>query len=138
MVIFPYKTWWKPRFPMDYRPLVEFWHISRRFSVFQKNWVFGYSWLSHCGIGASICIGQEMLCLPYAGDKVCGVRDLFIMAHRKITMNYISIHSLIKKHYFLAVSNYICKLIGCGHLSMWYVIIKLFFNHGWGCIVDNT
>ena len=54
----PYKTCWKPHFPMDERPLVEgcianFLHISRRFwvfafwmifSVFQKNWVFGYSW----------------------------------------------------------------------------------------------
>ena len=31
------------------------------FSVFQKIWVFG------CGIGATIRIGREMLCVPYAG-----------------------------------------------------------------------
>ena len=36
------------------------------FSVFQKNWVFGYSWPPYCGIGATIRIGREMLCLPYA------------------------------------------------------------------------
>ena len=51
------KTWWKPRFLMHQRPLVKgrianfgifqtflifaFWII---FSVFQTNWVFGYSW----------------------------------------------------------------------------------------------
>ena len=37
------------------------------FSVFQKNWVFGHSGPLYCGIGATIRIGREMLCLPYAG-----------------------------------------------------------------------
>ena len=37
------------------------------FSVFQKNRVFGYSGPPSYGIGATIRIGRERLCLPYAG-----------------------------------------------------------------------
>ena len=58
LLILPYKTWWKPRFPMNKRPLVEgyianigislglfeFLRFGWFFSVFQKIWVFGYSW----------------------------------------------------------------------------------------------
>ena len=52
------KTWWKPRFPMDKRPLVkglianfvifldisEFLRFWWFFPFFKKNWVLGYSW----------------------------------------------------------------------------------------------
>ena len=58
LLILHYKTWWKPRFQMDLRPLVkgrianfgislddfEFLRFGWFFSVFQKNWVLGYSW----------------------------------------------------------------------------------------------
>ena len=37
------------------------------FSVFQKKWVLGILGSPYCGIGATIRIGREMLCLPYAG-----------------------------------------------------------------------
>ena len=37
------------------------------FSVFQKIWVWGILGPPYCGIGATIRIGQMMLCLPYAG-----------------------------------------------------------------------
>ena len=37
------------------------------FSVFQKNSVWGILGPPSYGIGATIRIGQEMLCLPYAG-----------------------------------------------------------------------
>ena len=37
------------------------------FSVFQKNWVLGILGPPYCDIGATIRIGREMLCLPYAG-----------------------------------------------------------------------
>ena len=37
------------------------------FSVFPKNWVSGILGPPYCGIGATILIGREMLCLPYAG-----------------------------------------------------------------------
>ena len=37
------------------------------FSVFQKNLVLGILGPPYCGIGATIRIGREMLCLPYAG-----------------------------------------------------------------------
>ena len=37
------------------------------FFVFQKIWVFGIIGPPYCGIGATIRIGQEILCLPYAG-----------------------------------------------------------------------
>ena len=37
------------------------------FSVFQKIWVLGILGPPYCGIGATIRIGREMLCLPYAG-----------------------------------------------------------------------
>ena len=53
----PYKTWWKPRFPMDERPLIKA-HIANFgisldvfefldfgwFFPFFFYWVFGYSW----------------------------------------------------------------------------------------------
>ena len=37
------------------------------FSVFQKNRVWGILGPPSYGIGATIRIGREMLCLPYAG-----------------------------------------------------------------------
>ena len=58
LLIFPFKTGWKPRFPMDLRPLVkgrianfgifleifEFFCFGYFFSVFQTIKVFGYTW----------------------------------------------------------------------------------------------
>ena len=53
-----------------------FWHISRCFkvflfwiifSVFKKIGFLGFLGPPYCGIGATIRIGREMLCLPYAG-----------------------------------------------------------------------
>ena len=57
LLILPYKTWWKPRFPMDQRPLVKgrianfgisldvlSFCILDDFFRFSKNLVFGYSW----------------------------------------------------------------------------------------------
>ena len=58
LLILPYKTWWKPPFLMDYRPLVkghianfsisldifEFLRFGWFFLFFKKNRVFGYSW----------------------------------------------------------------------------------------------
>ena len=53
-----------------------FWMI---FSVFQKNWVLGILGPPYCGIGATIRIGREMLCLPYAGfSKNRPLADSFI------------------------------------------------------------
>ena len=46
------------------------------FSVFQKNHVLGILGPPSYGIGATIRIDQEMLCLPYAGFFLY---DLFIM-----------------------------------------------------------
>ena len=40
------------------------------FSVFQKIWVLVILGSPFCGIGATIRIGREMLCLPYAGFLV--------------------------------------------------------------------
>ena len=37
------------------------------FSVFQKKIFFGILGPTFCGIGATIRIGREMLCLSYAG-----------------------------------------------------------------------
>ena len=37
------------------------------FSILQKNGFWGIVGTPYCGIGATIRIGQEMLCLPYAG-----------------------------------------------------------------------
>ena len=66
---------------MDYRPLVEggianyviFLDVSEFlrflviFSVSQKIEFLGILGPPSYGIGATICIGREMLCLPYAG-----------------------------------------------------------------------
>ena len=80
VLILPYKTWWKPRFPIDLRPLVkgyianigisldvfEFARFLRFFPFKKKCWFSGILGPPYCGIGATIRIGREMLCLPYA------------------------------------------------------------------------
>ena len=80
LLIFPYKTWWKPRFPMNQRPLVEAYIANigislGRFEFLRFWWFFpffkqfGFSAIlgpPYCGIGATIRIGREILCLPYA------------------------------------------------------------------------
>ena len=80
-LILPYKTCWKPRFPMDERPLVEgyianfgisldvfeFWHFVWFFPFFKKFGILAILGPSYCGIGATIRISREMLCLPYVG-----------------------------------------------------------------------
>ena len=115
-LILPYKIWWKPRFPMDKRPLVEgrianfgtfldvfefvcfgwffpffknfgFWvllvhpetmlplayfEMFLRFGVLQDFFRFSKKSGFH-GIGATIRIGREMLCLPYAGFFLCKI-----------------------------------------------------------------
>ena len=57
------------------RAYLKFWHISRCFEFLRYGWFFpffqkiGYLGIlgpPYCGIGATICIGQEMLCLLYA------------------------------------------------------------------------
>ena len=37
------------------------------FPFFKKIWFSAILGPSYCGIGATIRIGQEMLCIPYAG-----------------------------------------------------------------------
>ena len=49
------------------------------FSVVQKNWVLGILGPPYCGIGATIRIRREMLCLPYPGFFLFDLMDL--MAH---------------------------------------------------------
>ena len=82
----PYKTWWKPGFPMDSRPLVkefianfgifpdvfEFLRFTWCFSVFQKIWVFGYSW--------STLLWYQCYCLPRSRDALSPVCGIFIIA----------------------------------------------------------
>ena len=81
LLILPYKTCWKPRFPMDERPLVEgyianfglsldifeFLRFGWFFLFFKKFGFLGILGPPYCGIGATIRIGREILCLPYAG-----------------------------------------------------------------------
>ena len=66
---------------MDWRPLVEgyianigisldifeFLRFGWFFPFFKKIWFLGILGPPYCGIGATIRIGWEMLCLPYAG-----------------------------------------------------------------------
>ena len=88
------KTWWKPCFPMDKRPLVEgrianfgifldVFHFLRFgwFCPFLKKIVFwGILGPLYSGIGATIRIGQEMLCLPIAGFFFVIVQAVLIPA----------------------------------------------------------
>ena len=81
LLILPYKTWWKPRFPMNQRPLVEgyivnigisldvfeFLRFGRFFPFFEKFGFLGILGPPYCGIGATIRIGRDVLCLPYVG-----------------------------------------------------------------------
>ena len=81
LLILPYKTCWKPRFPMDERPLVKGYITT--FSIYldvfeclrfgwslplkKKKGFLGILGPPYRGIGATISIGREMICLPYAG-----------------------------------------------------------------------
>ena len=81
LLILPYKTWWKPRFPIDQRPLVKgyianFGISLDVFEFFRFDYFFGFNFFfgflcilgpPYCGIGANIRISQEIQCLPYAG-----------------------------------------------------------------------
>ena len=88
LLILPYKACWKPCFPMDERPLVEgyiansaiyldifeFLHFGLIFFVFfRKKGFLGILGPPYCGIGATIRIGREMLCLQYEGFFLEGV-----------------------------------------------------------------
>ena len=71
----------KPRFPMNYRPLVEgcianfclfldfleFLRFGSFFPLFKKIGVLGILGPPYCGIYVTIGICWEMLCLPYVG-----------------------------------------------------------------------
>ena len=60
----------------------KFCHISRLFLVFafvvifSQNWFLGILGPPSYGIGATISIGREMLCLPYAGFFIIDIFDL--------------------------------------------------------------
>ena len=60
----------------------------------QKIWVLGILGPPFCGIGATIRIGREMLCLPYAGFLLllmaplinyCTLRDSISLSKRLCT-----------------------------------------------------
>ena len=87
------------------RRVYRFWHISRRFwvfafwmifSVFQKNWVFGILDSPYCGICATIRIGQEMLCLPYAGFLSIYSRIGFLFINTYFSLIWEKINKIVK------------------------------------------
>ena len=47
--------------------ILEFLHFGGFFPFFKKNGFLGIIGSPYCGIGATIRIGREMLCLPYVG-----------------------------------------------------------------------
>ena len=57
------------------------------FPFFKKFGFFGILGPPYCGIGATIRIGREMLCLPYAGFFV-GPVGLFEIWRSATTLNY--------------------------------------------------
>ena len=71
LLILPYKTWWKLRFPMVLRPLVKGPGPGRFrwfFTFLKKNRVFGYSW--------STLLWQRCYYLHWSRDAlspVCGI-----------------------------------------------------------------
>ena len=81
LLILPNKTWWKPRFPMDKRPLVKgyianfgisldifkFLRFVWFFPFLKKIGFLGILGPPYCGIGATIRIGREIPYLLYAG-----------------------------------------------------------------------
>ena len=88
LLILPYKTWWKPRFPTDQRPLVKGYIANLQtffflnffrfgfFSVFNFFFVLCIHGSPYCGIGATIRIGREIRCLPYAGFLFNNIRNV--------------------------------------------------------------
>ena len=79
---------------MDERPLVEgymanfgkyldflsFCALDDFFPFFKKIGILGNLGPPYRGIGATICIGREMLCLPYAGFFL---KDAWFLCKRK-------------------------------------------------------
>ena len=47
------------------------------FQFFKKIGFLGILGPPYCGIGATIRIGQEMFCLPYAGFFLTGLGNVF-------------------------------------------------------------
>ena len=80
LLILPYTIWWKPRFLMDQRPLVEgcianFCISLDVFELFCFGLFFPFIFFvlflcilgpPYCDISDTIRIGQEIRCLPYA------------------------------------------------------------------------
>ena len=52
------------------------------FSVFKKNRVWGILGPLSYGVGATICIGPEMLCLPYAAFFTCDTQGVVIIVSK--------------------------------------------------------
>ena len=50
-----------------YLDVFEFFLFGLFFPLKKKVWFLGILGLPYCGIGATIRIGREILCLPYAG-----------------------------------------------------------------------
>ena len=63
----------------------------------------------YCGIGATIRIGREMLCLPYAGFKKKGIED--------------TKEEQLSGIYFLAASSYSVKK----YLALLILVLKVIF-----------
>ena len=82
----------------------------------KKNLVFGYSWSTHYGIGATISIGREMLCLPYAGFFTLAFKRAFFVCyklHNCCLYRYVAVlfcSSLFSNIFYAVLSqNHFCR-----------------------------
>ena len=110
LLILSYKICWKPRFPLDERPLVErfianigisldvfeFLRFGWFFPFFKKIGFLGILGPPYRGIGATIRIGQEMLCLPYAG---------FFWGKMLLLIHYIYISTMVFNYTQMKMAN---------------------------------
>ena len=111
LLILPYKTCWKPHFPMNERPWVEGYiaNLGLSLNVFELlrfGWffpffkIFGFLAIlcpPYRGISATIRIGREMLCLPYAGFLLdwLELRNLRLAVTRLLLSLYVLVPSEI-------------------------------------------
>ena len=98
------------------------------FSVFQKNWVFGILGPPYCGIGATIRIGREMLCLPYAGFLITSpVLSQYFPSTLQVSSSSFPVLSWYIPITFTVLSHTYLASISLVHFQYKVIVKKLYY-----------
>ena len=98
------------------------------FTVFQKNWVFGILGPPYCGIGATIRIGREMLCLPYAGFLITSpVLSQYFPSTLQVSSSSFPVLSWYIPITFTVLSHTYLASISLVHFQYKIIVKKLYY-----------